>query len=108
MRSGAHCPFVQWQDTRLWILEWWFESTRGNRQPSGDALAQPAAGNGLHGPRQRVTRSALRDSPLVMHWYREEGSPPLGPLRADGRMVPPRGSAKADDPQQIGEAEEPH
>jgi hypothetical protein len=30
----AHCPFVQWQDTRLWILEWWFESTRGN-------LAQP-------------------------------------------------------------------
>ena len=24
-------PFVQWQDSRLWICEWWFESTRANQ-----------------------------------------------------------------------------
>ena len=25
-----HWPFVQWQDSGLWIRQWWFESTRAN------------------------------------------------------------------------------
>lgn len=29
-RVRGQWPFVQWQDTRLWIWEWWFESTRAN------------------------------------------------------------------------------
>src|SRR6185437_16121524 len=28
----ARCPLVQWQDIGLWIREWWFESTGGNRR----------------------------------------------------------------------------
>ncbi len=28
---SRHWPFVQRQDTRFWIWEWWFESTRANR-----------------------------------------------------------------------------
>lgn len=28
--TRSDCPFVQWQDSALWMREWWFESTRGN------------------------------------------------------------------------------
>jgi hypothetical protein len=28
--SGYHWPLVQWQDTGLWIREWWFEPTGAN------------------------------------------------------------------------------
>src|SRR5215211_5461330 len=27
---SLHWPFVQWQDSGLWIRQWWFESTRAN------------------------------------------------------------------------------
>ena len=27
---ASHWPLVQRQDTRLWIWEWWFESTGAN------------------------------------------------------------------------------
>ena len=34
---SAYWPLVQWQDSRLWICEWWFESTGANR------IAKPIA-----------------------------------------------------------------
>src|SRR3954468_2083735 len=36
--GSLHWPFVQRQDSGLWIREWWFESTRANSQRPHDVL----------------------------------------------------------------------
>ena len=57
-RAVGACPFVQWQDTRLWIWEWWFESTRGNygRRCSSPTRIQASGWVGQPPPRRRDCR----------------------------------------------------
>ena len=56
----GHWPFVQWQDSRLWICEWWFESTRANWSqllPCANQLAMV--------PVARLRRAITLTSPIT-------------------------------------------